>query len=827
MNKLIPYLLASACCLSAYAAVRQQWTVNVDSSIPEPHSIHAYHGETIDMAATLKSYGQPMTAASTARFLWQTNGMGNAWWQTNATCSAGVVRARFTPAMDPGANAVTFFLEVTDSDGSAFRPNGKIILSRSPGTNPETADLPPPGGSIDFARVTYINAPWCTLEAAEAAVESGVQRSLKAVESLSNAVDQTYAKLTDIPDVPSIAGLATTGEVAAAAASVLLAAEQSAASRYQPLAGMADYARKSDLPTDYLTKTNLSSYATKGYADDAAAAAKAAAESTAARTYQPLSAMANYPQRHEVPTVNLSGRNLTVNGNSVNIPLPGESGSVISDGTNAIDAAGNTYTNGVVSGKLRARNDRIWGDYGFSNPTSNIAGIIFDNWSSAGQDDDPDLYLITFHDSSDSYYHYNFPPDPEWLSVTIPANEIYSMSGEPWSYGDLTFTRRPLFDRFALESQLSGSSLDTNTVAEIANHAIATNATVSGALQMTNETGTAHVGWDGDILTFSYGISVNQSPSSFASTEGTLFGGESLQSLLDEKADVAELEYVISTNNPAFVSAVLSTGLNIDTNDVAVIKEFVEKWPVDPATGATTLGGLLTAIAAAIAWLKKNKRDLSNRQWGERTFSNPVASLEGAVFNRIDPEHDTEYALFFNYDGESWHGYFDPRVVGDDWLSITLDKNNIFSDVEPRWDESLGGVTFTRTATQDTFALTSELPEVPTDAKITSLAREACAVNPGTSLALKDQYCCLVAYDEGMTFTFAAKEEGQTGLRSFEVIVTGCVKDGAVNWPAVTYRGDSADLIPEDGDNHWTFAEQQDGSFAVTRHVANTFMIGE
>lgn len=56
------------------------------------------------------------------------------------------------------------------------------------------------------------------------------------------------------------------------------------------------------------------------------------------------------------------------------------------------------------------------------------------------------------------------------------------MSGDPWPYGDLTFTRRPLFDRFALESQLpgSGSSLDTNTVADIANHAIATNATISG-----------------------------------------------------------------------------------------------------------------------------------------------------------------------------------------------------------------------------------------------------------------------------------------------------------------------------------------------------------
>lgn len=127
-----------------------------------------------------------------------------------------------------------------------------------------------------------------------------------------------------------------------------------------------------------------------------------------------------------------------------------------------------------------------------------------------------------------------------------------------------------------------------------------------------------------------------------------------------------------------------------------------------------------------------------------------------------------------------------------------------------------------------TFDKTKPAEErLDTAEKILQSAADACKVNPSTALALKDRDCCLVAYTEGMTFTFAAKEEGQTGLRSFEVVVTGCAKDGAVNWPAVTYRGDSTDLIPDDGDNHWTFAEQQDGSFAVTRHIANTFTIGE
>lgn len=64
----------------------------------------------------------------------------------------------------------------------------------------------------------------------------------------------------------------------------------------------------------------------------------------------------------------------------------------------------------------------------------------------------------------------------------------------------------------------------------------------------------------------------------------------------------------ISADNPTFANAVLDVSLNIDTNSVAVLNEIAETFGGFPIEGtATTVGGLLAALAAAVAWLKRNK----------------------------------------------------------------------------------------------------------------------------------------------------------------------------------------------------------------------------
>lgn len=96
-------------------------------------------------------------------------------------------------------------------------------------------------------------------------------------------------------------------------------------------------------------------------------------------------------------------------------------------------------------------------------------------------------------------------------------------------------------------------------------------------------------------------------------------------------------------------------------------------------------------------------------------------------------------------------------------------------------------------------------------------------VTATTATALKDRDCATVAYTSGMTITFAA---ATNGLRSFEVLITGCEAGGSINFPSVVYRGESDALTLEAGDNHLVFAEYKSGEFFVTRHVANTITIG-
>ena len=82
--------------------------------------------------------------------------------------------------------------------------------------------------------------------------------------------------------------------------------------------------------------------------------------------------------------------------------------------------------------------------------------------------------------------------------------------------------------------------------------------------------------------------------------------------------------------HPTFSNAVLAVGLNIDTNSVAVLNEIADTFGGFPIGGtATTVGGLLAALAAAAAWLKKNKvGSFASVGGASATVENGVAKLD-------------------------------------------------------------------------------------------------------------------------------------------------------------------------------------------------------
>lgn len=130
---------------SLQAAVPLKWTV--ETSRVQPAQFDAYHGETLDMEVTLLSYGSPLVLPpdSECRIFWQTNGMGNVYWSTNAVLvSTNSIAAVFRPTFDPGATTVLGFIGIPASN---YRAAFTIRFRGSPGATPFN---PPPMPQAEY-----------------------------------------------------------------------------------------------------------------------------------------------------------------------------------------------------------------------------------------------------------------------------------------------------------------------------------------------------------------------------------------------------------------------------------------------------------------------------------------------------------------------------------------------------------------------------------------------------------------------------------------------------------------------------------------------------
>lgn len=161
------------------AAVPLSWTV--ETSRVQPAVFEAYQGETLELEATLQSYGKPITnALQDVRFYWQTNGMGSAYWSASASADGNILRATWTPSMDVGARAYNCFI---GSPSNIYHAAFQLRLRPSPGALPNALPLPTP--VIDFDRVRVLNPPWGS--------GGGGGCDTNAVDALANAAIVTNA----------------------------------------------------------------------------------------------------------------------------------------------------------------------------------------------------------------------------------------------------------------------------------------------------------------------------------------------------------------------------------------------------------------------------------------------------------------------------------------------------------------------------------------------------------------------------------------------------------------------------------------------------------
>ena len=151
MKKLNLILIGLCIALAAQAQVHFKWVV--ESSRAAPTQFSCYRGETILLQPDIKAYGESLSNY-TAAVYWQTNGMGSAWWTTNALV--------FSPAMDVGASSYTLFVKADTTNGTSYRANAVIRMLSAPGSTPNA--LPFPVQQINFATVSVTNAPWLLVE---------------------------------------------------------------------------------------------------------------------------------------------------------------------------------------------------------------------------------------------------------------------------------------------------------------------------------------------------------------------------------------------------------------------------------------------------------------------------------------------------------------------------------------------------------------------------------------------------------------------------------------------------------------------------------------
>ena len=196
MKKVI-WIVATSAALSAGAGVPVKWTV--ETSRADERVIEVYHGESLEMEVTFKSYGKVLELPTNevAATFWQTNGMDTAYWRTNnveVLATNGIMKTVFGPEQDVGAKTLRGFIGIA---GQIYRAAFVLRFKDAPGYNPAIVEWP--YRRLDFNVIEVLNPPYY-LKAETDAKTNEIVRALlegdmvvKYADAVNYAEQATYA----------------------------------------------------------------------------------------------------------------------------------------------------------------------------------------------------------------------------------------------------------------------------------------------------------------------------------------------------------------------------------------------------------------------------------------------------------------------------------------------------------------------------------------------------------------------------------------------------------------------------------------------------------
>ena len=192
--------ITAAICMAALAGVAGvpvKWSV--ETSRADERVIDVYHGESLDIEVTFKSYGEILTLPTneTAATFWQTNGMNTAYWRTNNVeilATNGIMKTTFGPEQDVGAKTLRGFIGIP---GQIYRAAFVLRFKDAPGYNVAIVEWP--YRLLDFATIEVVNPPYYTQGETDSRIEElAGSGSAEAGQTMTNTLTEAaklYARM--------------------------------------------------------------------------------------------------------------------------------------------------------------------------------------------------------------------------------------------------------------------------------------------------------------------------------------------------------------------------------------------------------------------------------------------------------------------------------------------------------------------------------------------------------------------------------------------------------------------------------------------------------
>ena len=194
--------------------ITNSWEVQLPGPVALRQTVP--QGERVVIATRWRSgRTQVNLTGCTADYLYRTNNMST-WFTAPATvdAAASTVYVPWGPELDPGAARYSGWVRVLSGTNPVYRCELLLQMLTTPGHVPNATALTQV--PIDFARLTWTNAPWATSAELDAEISARIAGDVAAATNLQAAVD---AKIT-AAQAGAIAG-ATNAPTAALAAAAL------------------------------------------------------------------------------------------------------------------------------------------------------------------------------------------------------------------------------------------------------------------------------------------------------------------------------------------------------------------------------------------------------------------------------------------------------------------------------------------------------------------------------------------------------------------------------------------------------------------------------